>query len=125
MRGLDASARSFTERVWEIVRAIPAGKVLAYGDVAMLAGDRKAARAVGGALRAFAGDHDGLPWHRVINSQGTISFRGDLQRANLQRVLLLREGVVISELGRLEMGRFRANLRALPCYGALDEGLDF
>jgi alkylated DNA nucleotide flippase Atl1 len=76
-------------------------------------------------LRAFAGDHDGLPWHRVINSQGTISFRGDLQRANLQRVLLLREGVVVSEQGGLEMGRFRANLRALPCYGSLDEGAGF
>ena len=125
MSRLEPAVGSFRGRVWEIVRAIPAGRVLAYGDVAMLAGDRKAARAVGGALRAFAGDHDGLPWHRVINSQGSISFRGDLQRATLQRLLLVREGVAVSEQGRLEMARFRANLRALPCYGALDEGADF
>jgi methylated-DNA-protein-cysteine methyltransferase-like protein len=125
MSRLEPMVGSFRERVWEIVRAIPAGRVLAYGDVAMLAGDRKAARAVGGALRAFAGDHDGLPWHRVINSQGTISFRGDLQRANLQRLLLIREGVAVSERGSLDLARFRADLRALPCYGALDEGADF
>ena len=125
MNRMEPAAGSFRARVWEIVRAIPSGRVVSYGDVAMLSGDRKAARAVGGALRAFAGDHDGLPWHRVINSQGTISFRGDLQRATLQRLLLLREGVVVSEQGRLEMERFRANLRALPCYGALDDGSDF
>lgn len=116
---------SFTERVWAIVRAVPAGRVLAYGDVAMLAGDRKAARAVGGALRAFAGDHDALPWHRIINSQGTISFRGDLQRANLQRLLLQREGVIIPDKGGLDLLRFRADLRALPRYGALDEDAGF
>lgn len=114
------SGRGFTERVWTIVRAIPAGRVVAYGDVAMLAGDRKAARAVGGALRAWPGDHDGLPWQRVINAQGTISFRGDLQRAMLQRHLLEREGVAVSDAGAIDLATFRAELRALPRYGALD-----
>lgn len=116
---------NFAERVLTVVRAIPAGQVLCYGDVAMLTGDRKAARAVGGALRAFVGDHDALPWHRVINSQGTISFRGDLQRANLQRLLLEREGVVFPARGGIDFDRFRADLRALPRYGALVEGEDF
>lgn len=125
MNRMEPGVGSFRARVWEIVRAIPPGRVLSYGDVAMLSGDRKAARAVGGALRAFAGDHDGLPWHRVINSQGTISFRGDLQRATLQRLLLQREGVVVSEQGGLEMARFRADLRPLPRYGGLDDGPDF
>lgn len=122
MSGRTSDNPNFADRVFAIVRAIPAGSVLTYGDVAMLTGDRKAARAVGGALRAFVGDHDALPWQRVINSQGTISFRGDLQRANLQRLLLEREGVVFPARGGLDFDRFRANLRALPCYGALGEG---
>lgn len=116
------SGAGFTERVWTIVRAIPPGRVVAYGDVAMLAGDRKAARAVGGALRAWPGDHDGLPWQRVINAQGTISFRGDLQRATLQRLLLEREGVAVAASGAINLSIFRADLRALPRYGAPDGG---
>lgn len=119
------SPAPFSSRVLTIVRAVPAGRVVAYGDVAMLAGDRKAARAVGGALRAFAGDHDDVPWHRVINSQGTISFRGDLQRANLQRLLLAREGVTFPERGALDLKAFRADLRALPRYGAFEGGETF
>lgn len=105
--------RRFVDRVFEVVRAIPEGLCLSYSDVAMLAGSSRAARAVGQALRSHVGDHDGLPWHRVIRADGSIAQKGDLHRATLQRALLAREGVEFGPDARLDWGRHRADLGEL------------
>ena len=86
-------------RIAAVVAAIPPGRVATYGQVAAQAGNRRAARQVAWALRAYA--DRGLPWHRVIGAGGAIRLPGDgLQR---QRALLLAEGVAVSPDGRLDL----------------------
>lgn len=83
----------FRVRVLLVVHAIPHGSVASYGDVATLTGTPRAARAVGTVLRNHVQAGDEVPWHRVINSAGQISFKGDTARASSQRALLEDEGV--------------------------------
>ena len=77
----------FKERVLAVIEAIPEGKVLSYGAVAILAGRPRAARGVGSVLSAHG---ETLPWWRVIQSTGAIAGR---PTARLQRSLLEAEGV--------------------------------
>jgi len=95
---------TFPQRVWQIVAAIPQGYVTTYGDVARLAGSPRAARQVGGVLRRLP-EGSTLPWHRVVNRQGSISLTGpDLQ---LQRQALLSEGVQVSGSGKIDLQKYR------------------
>ena len=99
------SRQSRWERVYEVVRSIPRGRVATYGQVARLAGLGGDARQVGYALHALpAGTR--VPWHRVINSRGGISLRpaggGDVT----QRLLLEKEGVRFNTAGRTDLKRY-------------------
>ncbi len=80
------------QRIWEIVSGIPEGCVLNYGEVARLAGLPGKARLVGRAL-GRAPKRMQLPWHRVVNAQGQISFPDDSSKGSRQRDLLESEGV--------------------------------
>ncbi|MDX1960412.1 MAG: MGMT family protein [Leptospiraceae bacterium] len=85
---------SFYQSVFHLVKKIPKGKVISYGGIAYLLGNPRAARAVGYALNSLQKHPDQeVPWHRVINSQGKISFKGDTLRAKMQRILLEKEGI--------------------------------
>jgi methylated-DNA-protein-cysteine methyltransferase-like protein len=86
---------NFYEAVYALVRDIPSGRVMTYGQVAAVLGAPRAARAVGYAMRACDG-HD-VPWQRVINRHGGISPRGEGEGALLQRELLEQEGVVFRD----------------------------
>lgn len=99
------SERAFTQRVYEVVRRIPRGRVVSYGGVAALLGTPRAARGVGQALHALPDDTD-VPWWRVVNRNGEISIRGVLHGATLQRQLLRREGVRFDASGRIDWRRF-------------------
>ena len=88
----------FRAQVLRIVEAIPYGRVLAYGDVATLAGSARAARAVAGILRA---EHELLPWHRVVNRTPAVS-PGDPRRFLMQIERLRSEGVVVAHDGRID-----------------------
>ena len=79
----------FQKQVFDKVREVPKGSVTTYGDVAGALGSRSVARHVGFAM---ANADDDVPWWRVINSQGKISFRGDDGRGDLQEQLLRQEG---------------------------------
>ena len=102
----------FRRKVWQVVRQIPEGKVLSYGQVAafippsagMDSGDYAAwgARWVGGAMAACPDD---VPWQRVVNSQGKISLRPESSALH-QRQLLEEEGVVFDSHGRIDLARF-------------------
>lgn len=92
----------FHARVYAVVRQVPAGFVTTYGQVATLLGSPRVARHVGFALAALSPDHEPVPWHRVINSQGRISHRDD---ADQQR-MLEDEGVSFDERGRVDLRRF-------------------
>jgi methylated-DNA-protein-cysteine methyltransferase related protein len=95
---------SFYEAVWALVRRVPRGRVVTYGQVATWLGSPRAARAVGYAM--FNVDDPKVPWHRVINRNGEISIGGHLHRPDLQRDLLRREGVRLDGQGRIDLGRY-------------------
>ncbi|HRI89008.1 MAG TPA: methylated-DNA--[protein]-cysteine S-methyltransferase [Candidatus Hydrogenedentes bacterium] len=82
---------AFYNAVYRVVRAIPKGRVMTYGQIAAILGMPRAARAVGFAMRMS--ENKRVPWQRVINHKGGISARGDVDRPALQRVLLEKEGV--------------------------------
>ncbi|MBN2048857.1 MAG: MGMT family protein [Spirochaetales bacterium] len=86
----------FTERVIEIVKAIPPGSVLSYGVVAAMAGNPRGARQVARILHSSSEKHN-LPWHRVLSAKGCISLPGP--GGDVQRQLLEAEGVVFGKDG--------------------------
>ncbi|MGD2117196.1 MAG: MGMT family protein [Chromatiales bacterium] len=81
------------EIIWQIVASIPKGKVATYGQVARLAGFPNHAHYVGSVLKQLPKGSK-LPWHRVINAQGKISFPQGSDAFNRQRRLLEAEGMV-------------------------------
>jgi methylated-DNA-protein-cysteine methyltransferase-like protein len=86
------------QQIWQTVQAIPVGKVACYGQVADLAGLPGRARMVGKALGFVPKDgYKGqpVPWYRVINSQGKISFPLGSENFQRQRDLLQDEQVVV------------------------------
>ncbi len=84
---------SFETVIWQIVAAIPAGHVMSYGQVAKQAGYPNHSRQVGSILKKLPNDTK-LPWHRVINAQGKISFPEEGEQYLRQKQRLLDEGVV-------------------------------
>ena len=97
-------AAPFTARTVAVIRAIPRGKVATYGLVAALAGSPLGARQVVRVLHSLS-RKERLPWHRVINSRGSISLPrgGGFER---QRTLLRSEGVSVSANGRVDFTRY-------------------
>lgn len=96
----------FYEAVYHIVRQIPRGRVMTYGQIATLLGSPRAARAVGYAMHA-SGGLDDVPWQRVINHQGRISAHTEVERPLLQRKLLEAEGVVFDEADACDLAKYR------------------
>lgn len=102
--------RRYQESVWQIVRQVPAGRVITYGQIAAMIPppgtltlkDYEAfgPRWVGGAM---AHCPDDVPWHRVVNAQGKISLRDGAER---QRRLLEEEGVVFDDRNRIDLSHF-------------------
>ena len=92
------------QSVWKVVSEIPSGHVLTYGEVARLAGMPRAARRVSQALRRAPVGTD-LPWHRVINAQGKISFPEDSSGWKKQKDKLEEEGVVFLN-GEIDLDHF-------------------
>ena len=97
---------SFRQRVYAVVRTVPSGALTTYGDVAAALGNPRLARQVGWALSALPSDTD-VPWQRVINAKGSISFRGQFGRAEEQRIRLASEGVDFDESGRCDLENHR------------------
>lgn len=84
------------ERVYFLVRAIPAGKVTTYGQLGAMCGIRDS-RTIGEIMNASPQD---VPWQRVINARGMISLQG--ATGARQRARLESEGVVFDENGRVD-----------------------
>lgn len=86
------------QRIWKTVQLIPYGNVACYGQVADLAGLPGRARLVGKALAMAAIDGwqgKSIPWFRVINSQGKISFANGSDNFTRQKFALQEEGVIV------------------------------
>ena len=82
-------------KIWSIISHIPEGKVISYGAIANLAGLPGHARYVGYTLKNLP-QGSSLPWHRVINAKGCISFQIDSEKYRTQKTRLKNEGVVFS-----------------------------
>ena len=100
----DPDSASYRERVYEIVRRIPAGRVMTYGQLADLLGEGYTARTVGFVMHA-ADEND--PWHRVINSQGACSTGRVLLPSDKQQRMLEAEGIIFDARGRCNLARYR------------------
>ena len=96
---------TFSSQIISLIKRIPRGKVASYGQIAALAGNPRGARAVIWLLHSSSGKEK-LPWHRVINSRGTISLQPG-QGYEEQRALLESEGVVFGLQGKIELKRFK------------------
>nr|WP_202113256.1 MGMT family protein [Paenibacillus sp. MMS18-CY102] len=91
-------------RVVEIIKGIPAGHVMTYGQIAAWAGSPRAARQVVRLLHSLSMKH-GLPWHRVVNAKGEIAIQ-DVEGRDTQLFLLEQEGVVCLS-GRIDLDKYR------------------
>ena len=99
-------SRASYQRIYAVVRRIPRGRVATYGQVAELAGLPGHARQVGYALHALP-DGTSVPWHRVVNAQGSCSLRASPGAELTQRFLLEREGLRFDAGGRLNLAKAR------------------
>ena len=96
------------EEIYAIVRLIPAGKVVNYGQIAEIHGGC-GARQVGYALNNLRshGEIEDVPWQRVINARGEISQHGGGVGSFIQREILEAEGVEFDSHDRIDFSRFR------------------
>ena len=93
----------YRERVYAIVRRIPPGRVMTYGQIAELLGEGYTPRTVGFVMH---GSPDGTPWHRVLNAQGACSTGRVVLPHDKQQRLLELEGVVFDKNARCDLQQF-------------------
>ncbi len=96
---------NFFERVYQIVKQIPYGKITTYGAIAKVLGSPQSARMVGWALNASHGNTD-IPAHRVVNRSGLLTGKHHFQGKNLMQQLLENEGVIIVDNKIVDMQRY-------------------
>jgi methylated-DNA-protein-cysteine methyltransferase-like protein len=91
-----ANNENFFERVYEVARRIPYGKVTSYGAIAKFLASSGSARMVGWAMNASHG-HDDIPAHRVVNRFGLLSGKHHFDGTNLMQQLLESEGIEVED----------------------------
>ena len=92
------------EKIYEVVKSIPKGKVASYGTVALLAGNPRWSRVVGYALHVNP-QPGTIPCHRVVTKNGELSKAFAFGGENMQHTLLTEEGVEFLPDGRVDMKR--------------------
>ena len=93
------------EKIYEVVKSIPKGKVATYGQVALLAGNPRWARVVGYALHV--NPYPGIiPCHRVVNREGGVAPGFAFGGEGVQRQLLESEGIVFEPDGRIDLEKY-------------------
>lgn len=93
----------YRERVFSLVRCIPTGRVMTYGQIAELLGDHYTARTVGFVMH---GAGDAIPWHRVINARGACSTGGLVLPHDKQQRMLEAEGVEFNKEGSCKLEQY-------------------
>jgi methylated-DNA-protein-cysteine methyltransferase-like protein len=89
--------KDFFLRVFDIVRAIPEGKVTTYGHIAKALGMTRGARMVGWAMNASHSHDSTIPAHRVVNRLGMLSGKMHFETPDIMREKLESEGLNIVE----------------------------
>ncbi len=102
MDGSASSSRPVHRRIHDLIRQVPRGRVVSYGQVARIVG-AATPRIVGFALRAAPDD---VPWQRVVNVKGEVSARTAGDGAHTQRAILESEGVRFDARGRIDWAEF-------------------
>jgi methylated-DNA-protein-cysteine methyltransferase-like protein len=97
--------KPFTQEVIQIIKQIPEGYVMTYGQIAELAGSARGARQVVRILHSMSKAYE-LPWHRVVNAKGQIAITDDESRF-LQILNLQNEGVEVSDSGWINLEIYR------------------
>jgi methylated-DNA-protein-cysteine methyltransferase-like protein len=95
----------YRERVFELVRRIPSGHVMTYGQIAEILGEGYTPRTVGFVMHSA--DEETTPWHRVINAQGACSTGRIVLPPDKQQRMLESEGVKFDERARCDLNRYR------------------
>ncbi len=95
---------NYRERVYEIVRRIPSGRVMTYGQIAEILGEGYTPRTIGFVMHAA---DDTLPWQRVINAQGGCSTGRIVLPPDKQQRLLEAEGIEFDARGKCALDRYR------------------
>ena len=98
----------FTEKVIQLIKEIPEGKVMTYGQIAAYAGNHRAARQVARILHSMGRKYH-LPWHRVINAKGQVAIKDDATYHE-QILLLEMEGIEVSSTGRIDLEKYQGKL---------------
>lgn len=93
------------EKIYEVVKSIPEGKVATYGQVALLAGNPRWARVVGYALHVNP-EPGTIPCHRVVNREGRVAPGFAFGGEGVQRQLLESEGIVFETDGRIDLEKY-------------------
>ena len=90
------------EKIYEVVKKIPKGKVATYGQIAALAGNRRLSQVVGYALHVNP-DPENIPCYRVVNRFGDVSKAFAFGGENMQINLLRADGIEVSDEGRVNL----------------------
>jgi len=94
---MENTENGFFERVYEVVKLIPPGRVTSYGAIARCLGSAGAARMVGWAMNQSHYHHEYVPAHRVVNRVGLLTGKHHFGGRNLMQELLENEGAVIED----------------------------
>lgn len=93
--------QSYREKVYALVRSIPRGRVMTYGQIAAILGEGYTARTVGYVMHSASADN--VPWQRVVNASGGCSTAKFTVPFDLQQKLLEQEGVAFDPKGRCDL----------------------
>ena len=97
--------KNYRAKVYEIVKEIPSGKVMTYGQIAEILGEGYTPRTIGFVMHAA--DTENVPWQRVINSKGGCSTGKMTMPINLQQKMLEDENVVFNEKGVCDLDEYK------------------
>jgi methylated-DNA-protein-cysteine methyltransferase-like protein len=102
---MESKSDNFFERVYEVTRQIPFGKVTSYGAIAKHLGAARSARMVGWAMNAAHNKED-VPAHRVVNQKGLLTGKHHFDGTNLMQQLLESEGITVLDNQIVDLDQF-------------------
>ncbi len=97
---------SFFQKVYEVVKLIPSGRVTSYGAIAQYLATRGSARMVGWAMNASHSSHIPIPAHRVVNRNGLLTGKHHFGSPGIMQQLLENEGIIVKDDKILEFKKF-------------------
>jgi methylated-DNA-protein-cysteine methyltransferase related protein len=95
--GNQISKASFFEKVYDVTRLIPFGRVTSYGAIARFLGSGQSARMVGWALNVCHTRSDFIPAHRVVNRNGLLTGKHHFGNSSTMKQLLENEGLIVED----------------------------